>query len=110
MPRVVCVLVLAACAGCGASAPSDPPAHHPGPDGPEWFRDVTAEVGLDCRHRAGPTGDYFMPKFMGLEREARIASLKRRGGTSASGIGVHSPRREKPTHSTDRPSTSAGVV
>jgi hypothetical protein len=37
----------------------------PSPGGPAWFRDVTAEVGLDFRHEAGPVGRYFMPQIMG---------------------------------------------
>ena len=56
------VLVLAG-AGCRSStAPSSAPSE---PEGPEWFRDITAEVGINYRHRAGPTGDYFMPQVMG---------------------------------------------
>jgi hypothetical protein len=35
------------------------------PDGPVWFRDDTAAVGLDFRHEAGPVGSYFMPQIMG---------------------------------------------
>jgi hypothetical protein len=30
-----------------------------------WFEDVTAEVGLDFIHDAGPTGKFFMPQIMG---------------------------------------------
>src|SRR5262245_12688314 len=65
MHRAVFCLLLAACAGCGAN--SQPTAAPPEAEvqGPVWFRDVTAEVGLDWRHRAGPTGDYFMPQVMG---------------------------------------------
>src|SRR5437016_380422 len=37
-----------------AAAPAEP-----------WFREVTAEVGLDFVHDAGPTGKYFMPQVMG---------------------------------------------
>src|ERR1700676_47127 len=32
---------------------------------PAWFRDVTAEVGLDFVHDAGPTGTYPMPQSIG---------------------------------------------
>jgi hypothetical protein len=58
-------LVLLACAGCGSPAPTSGPLPEAEPAGPEWFREVTAEVGLDWRHRAGATGDYFMPQVMG---------------------------------------------
>src|SRR5262249_59744765 len=30
-----------------------------------WFADVTAEVGLDFVHDAGPVGHFFMPQIMG---------------------------------------------
>jgi hypothetical protein len=40
------------------------PAEAP-PDGPVWFRDDTAAVGLDFVHDAGPLGRYFMPQVMG---------------------------------------------
>jgi hypothetical protein len=33
--------------------------------GPQWFRDVTDECGLDFVHDAGPLGNYFMPQVMG---------------------------------------------
>jgi hypothetical protein len=33
--------------------------------GPPWFADVTAEVGLDFVHDAGPIGHFFMPQSMG---------------------------------------------
>ena len=58
-------LLLLALAGCSSPAPGPAPAPPDEPAGPEWFRDVTAEVGLDCRLRAGPTGSYFMPQVMG---------------------------------------------
>jgi hypothetical protein len=32
---------------------------------PPWFADVTAEVGLDFVHDAGPVGGYFMPQALG---------------------------------------------
>ncbi len=37
----------------------------PADAGPEWFADVTAKVGLDFTHEAGPIGRYFMPQIMG---------------------------------------------
>ncbi|HET6572778.1 MAG TPA: CRTAC1 family protein [Fimbriiglobus sp.] len=42
----------------------DPPAGTVA-DGPAWFADVTAEVGLDFGHDAGPVGHFFMPQIMG---------------------------------------------
>jgi hypothetical protein len=44
-------------------APSPPPDEDTG--GPAWFADVTAEVGLDFVHDAGPVGHFFMPQIMG---------------------------------------------
>src|ERR671933_344447 len=35
------------------------------PQGPAWFRDVTADVGLDFVHDAGPAGSYFFPQVLG---------------------------------------------
>jgi hypothetical protein len=49
--------------GCGspvATHPTQPPT-----DEPAWFRDVTAEVGLQFVHETGPVGRYFMPQIMG---------------------------------------------
>jgi hypothetical protein len=34
-------------------------------DDPVWFRDDTAQVGLDFPHQAGPIGSYFLPQIMG---------------------------------------------
>lgn len=67
MPRPLCCALLIACAGCGSPALPTSPAPDSSPEAavPEWFRDVTAEVGLDWCQRAGPTGDYFMPQVMG---------------------------------------------
>jgi hypothetical protein len=48
-------------AGCSQPA-SDSPA---GTAEPPWFADVTAEVGLDFVHDAGPVGHFFMPQIMG---------------------------------------------
>jgi hypothetical protein len=48
----------------GCSHPDTGPAQA-APEGPVWFRDVSAEVGLDFLHQAGPTGRYFMPQIMG---------------------------------------------
>src|SRR5262245_4394822 len=41
------------------------PAADEDPGGPAWFADVTAEVGLDFVHDAGPVGHFFMPQIMG---------------------------------------------
>ncbi len=49
-------------AGCRSE---DPPVKEPSPAGPPWFRDVTAEVGIDFVHDAGPVGNFFMPQNMG---------------------------------------------
>src|SRR5438128_2681283 len=35
------------------------------PAAPPWFIDVTAEVGLDFVHDAGPVGTFFMPQSVG---------------------------------------------
>ncbi|MCI0459223.1 MAG: CRTAC1 family protein [Gemmataceae bacterium] len=44
--------------------PPDPPADGE-TVGPAWFADVTAAVGLDFVHDAGPVGPFFMPQIMG---------------------------------------------
>src|SRR5262245_16601225 len=47
---------------------SRPPPRPPADEGigrPAWFADVTAEVGLDFVHDAGPVGHFFMPQIMG---------------------------------------------
>src|SRR5262245_14418898 len=49
--------------GCARPAPD--PATTMAADGPVWFADVTAEVGLDFVHDAVPTGNFFMPQIMG---------------------------------------------
>jgi hypothetical protein len=54
--------------GCGFFV-----ANHPTPStdaavedsGPDWFEDVTEQVGLHFVHDPGPTGTYFMPQSMG---------------------------------------------
>jgi hypothetical protein len=35
------------------------------PQVPPWFRDDTADAGIDFWHEAGPLGSYFMPQIMG---------------------------------------------
>lgn len=65
MRRAAVFLLFLAFAGCTSPAPLPTPAPPEEPTGPEWFRDVTGEVGLDCRLRAGPTGTHFMPQVMG---------------------------------------------
>lgn len=58
------VAVVGAVAGCQRAAPV---AERPEIQGPEWFREVSAAVGLNFVHEAGPPpGDrYFMPQIMG---------------------------------------------
>jgi hypothetical protein len=57
-------LALLGAGGCGGSNPPPTPADRE-PESPPWFRDVTAECGLDFIHDAGPTGSFFMPQIMG---------------------------------------------
>lgn len=57
------VALLTLVAGCGRG--SDPPPAAPAPPDPEWFRDVTAEVGIDWKLAVGPTDAYPMPQVMG---------------------------------------------
>jgi hypothetical protein len=64
MFRHLILILLAGCAGCGSSS-STVPATEPEPSGPEWFKDVTTEVGLTHHLHVGPTGEYFMPQVMG---------------------------------------------
>src|SRR5207248_5632031 len=56
--------LLAASAGLflALSRPAPVPPADEGPTGPAWFADVTAEVGLDFVHDAGPVGHFFMPQ------------------------------------------------
>jgi hypothetical protein len=54
--------LLAASAGCRQPVPS--PATEEA-ELPPWFRDVTAESGLDFKHDAGPTGTFFLPQIVG---------------------------------------------
>src|SRR3954454_21633560 len=49
----------------GCSSPSEQaPGRGAGEEGggPPWFEDVTAAVGLDFVHDAGPVGAYFLPQ------------------------------------------------
>jgi hypothetical protein len=54
--------LLGSAAGCPKTN-STPVADEAGE--PAWFRDVTAESGLDFVHDAGPTGTYFLPQIVG---------------------------------------------
>jgi enediyne biosynthesis protein E4 len=47
------------------SRPATSPPPDEGTGGPAWFADVTADVGLDFVHDAGPVGHFFMPQIMG---------------------------------------------
>ena len=49
--------------GCSRPVPDASRADLAG--GPAWFIDVTAQVGLDFVHDAGPAGHFFMPQIMG---------------------------------------------
>jgi hypothetical protein len=49
--------------GCQRAQPQ--PALAEDSNGPVWFRDDTAAVGLDFRHEAGPVGRYFLPQIIG---------------------------------------------
>jgi hypothetical protein len=62
MHRLLRLLLLTAALGVpGCRAPATAPAA----GAPAWFRDVSAEVGLDFVHDAGPPGPSFMPQIMG---------------------------------------------
>ncbi|MBV9125275.1 MAG: VCBS repeat-containing protein, partial [Planctomycetes bacterium] len=58
------VLLLISALGTGCNGPAAPAVPEPAA-GPAWFEDVTEKVGLQFRHEAGPTGDYFMPQSVG---------------------------------------------
>jgi hypothetical protein len=66
--RMLCVfglslVLLSMVLGC---AGSNTTSTHATSDDPVWFRDATAEVGLDFHHDAGPLhNNYFMPQIMG---------------------------------------------
>jgi hypothetical protein len=49
--------------GCSQSVSTA--SGHDDPAGPQWFKDITEEVGLDFVHDAGPVGSYFMPQIVG---------------------------------------------
>jgi hypothetical protein len=59
------LLFAVACALLGCSNGPEQAAGDAAAQGPAWFEDVTAAVGLDCVNDAGPTGTYFMPQLMG---------------------------------------------
>jgi len=66
MGRPFLVLLLLSSINCRPAAThTQQPATEADVVGPEWFRDITEQVGIKHRHRAGPTGDYFMPQVMG---------------------------------------------
>ena len=65
MGRPLLVVLLLSSMGCRAAVSTAPTAAEPTADGPEWFRDITSETGINHRHHAGPTGDYFLPQVMG---------------------------------------------
>jgi enediyne biosynthesis protein E4 len=65
MPRRLFLLVVIVVCGCQRSASTTSAPAPVEPTGPEWFADVTKQVGITSRHQAGPTGSYFMPQIMG---------------------------------------------
>ena len=62
--RVGC-LFLVLSLGCWSSRPVPAGAGADQDTGPDWFEDVTDELGLDFVHDPGPTGTYFMPQSLG---------------------------------------------
>lgn len=58
-----CLLVSLVCLGCRRDLPDQEDAALR--EDPVWFRDDTAQVGLDFRHKTGKIGGYFMPQIMG---------------------------------------------
>ncbi|WP_171469182.1 CRTAC1 family protein [Frigoriglobus tundricola] len=61
------LVLVPACAtfGCrGAPAPSGDHGDG-GADGPDWFEDASAALGLDFVHDPGASGTYYMPQSMG---------------------------------------------
>jgi hypothetical protein len=61
----IVLVVVAAGLGFFLSRPKPKPLADDTPVGPAWFADVTAEVGIDFVHDAGPVGHFFMPQIMG---------------------------------------------
>jgi hypothetical protein len=62
-PWFVWLLLLLLCC-CGCRKPISTPLVGE-PADPPWFRDVTAESGVDFLHDAGPTGTFFLPQIVG---------------------------------------------
>jgi hypothetical protein len=56
------LLLLLASAACQKQIPT--PLSE-GPAEPPWFHDVTAELGVDFVHDAGPTGEFLLPQIVG---------------------------------------------
>ena len=55
-----------ALAGCKPAGPAPAPAAPTeAPDGPAWFEDVTARLGVDFTHDPGPVGGYDYPQSVG---------------------------------------------
>src|SRR5579864_8740486 len=55
------LLILMGCARPSTTATLDPE-----PAAPPWFKEITAEAGLDFVHDAGPVdGKYFLPQIIG---------------------------------------------
>jgi hypothetical protein len=60
--RFLPLLLLLCCCGCRKPTPT-PLAGEPAE--PPWFREITAESGVDFVHDAGPTGTFFLPQIVG---------------------------------------------
>jgi hypothetical protein len=66
MSRLFFVILFLTGVGCRpTTTTTTQSATKPEAGGPEWFRDITDEVGIKHLHHTGPTGDYFMPQVMG---------------------------------------------
>jgi hypothetical protein len=56
-------LLVGGCRGPGADSAKVPDEDRP--TGPPWVEDVTAKLGLDFVHDAGPLGTFYMPQVVG---------------------------------------------
>jgi hypothetical protein len=67
-PLLVLTLLLSLALGLtlyGCRRPGPTAGDADGPAATEWFRDASAEAGIDFVHDAGPFRDYFMPSIVG---------------------------------------------
>jgi hypothetical protein len=58
-PALAAGALLSALGACGD------PAADPNPSSPQWFTEITSEVGLDFTHDTGASGVLYMPEIMG---------------------------------------------